>query len=96
MLPSRAAGSHPNRRTEDNVDKAAEDCYLSPIAQTNQAAREMSNHRRHMSETSADLREISISNLEARLNIEMKHPIKKFGGLNSIRMCGRRVRIILG
>ena len=56
----------------------------------------MSNHRRHMSETSADLREISMSNLEARLNIEMKHPIKKFGGLNSIRMCGRRARIILG
>ena len=97
MFPSRAAGSHQNRRLEDNVDKPAEDCYLSPIAHTNPASvREMSNQRRHMSETSADLREISISNLEARLNIEMKHPIKKFGGLNSIRMCGRRARIILG
>ena len=55
MLPNRAPGSHPNRRTEDNVDRAAEDCYLSPLAhlaQTNQAAREMSDHRRHMSETS--------------------------------------------
>ena len=49
-----------------------------------------------MSETSADLREISMSNLEARLSAEMKHPIKKFGGLNCIRMCGRRARIIMG
>ena len=29
MIPNRAAGSHPNRRTEDVVDKV-EDCYLSP------------------------------------------------------------------
>ena len=49
-----------------------------------------------MSETSGDIREISMSNLEDRLTIEMKHPIKKFSGLNNIRMCGKNARMFMG
>lgn len=49
-----------------------------------------------MSETSADIREVSMTNLEDRLAQEMKHPIKKFSGLNNIRMCGRDTRLFMG
>ena len=51
---------------------------------------------RPMSETSNDLREHSITSLEQRLEDELRQPIKKFGGVNSIRMCGRRTRCFMG
>ena len=39
---------------------------------------------------------MSFTNLEQRLTFEMRDPIKKFGGLNHIRMCGRKARCFLG
>lgn len=52
--------------------------------------------QRHMSETSADIREQSLTDLESRLEREMQDPIKKFNGLNRIRMCGRTSRCFMG
>ena len=56
----------------------------------------INNGRRHLSETTGDLRDHSISGLEQRIEDELKQPVKKFGGVNSIRMCGRRSRCFMG
>ena len=49
-----------------------------------------------ISEISADLRDLSLTNLENRVLEDMKNPVKKFGGLNRVRMCGRNKRCFMG
>ena len=52
--------------------------------------------RRPISETSIDLREKSFESLENRIIEELSHPLKKFNGLNHIRMFGRNSRLFMG
>ena len=99
IVPNRSVGSYPERRHENIV----ESCYLSPaqVRQTPNSfgkigVHELSSQRKHVSEISGSLRDLSMSNLEAALNLEMKHPIKKFSGLNNIRMCGSSARLLMG
>ena len=49
-----------------------------------------------MSESSIELCDHSITTLEQRIEDEMHQPIKKFGGLNNIRLCGKHARCFMG
>jgi len=49
-----------------------------------------------MSDTSADLREYSVTSLEERLAEELRYPVKRYAGYNRITMCGRRARCFMG
>ena len=82
---------HHHMRTPVNVD-----ILTSEIARTPKSRNDLPLNRRHLSETTGDLREASFSSLENRLEQEMKYPIKKFSGMNNIRMCGRNKRCFFG
>ena len=49
-----------------------------------------------LSALSVNFKDDSFGSLEARLAIEMSFPVKKYSGLNHIKMCGRHARCFMG
>ena len=55
------------------------------------------HHRLKINDISSrDIKDTTNRDLELILREEMNQPLKKFSGLNSIRMCGNKKRLFMG